>query len=45
MTMKAAFIFVAPYADHTTHRAVINTLEVELIIIGVGDYTTAEVRK
>ncbi len=41
MTLKAAFIFVAPGADPKTHRSVIITPEVELITVGVANYTMA----
>ncbi len=42
MTLKAAFMFVAPGADHKIHRSVIRTAEVELTTIGVGNYAMAE---
>jgi hypothetical protein len=42
ISMKAAFIFVAPGADHTTHKAQIDTPGVNLTVIGVKDYHTAE---
>ena len=41
MTLKAAFIFVAPGADPKIHRSVINTSEVELITVGVANYAMA----
>jgi hypothetical protein len=42
MVLKAAFMFVASGADSKIHRSVIKTAEVELITVGVGDYTSAE---
>ena len=41
MTLKAAFLFVAPGADPGQHRSVIHTPNVELITVGVDDYATA----
>jgi hypothetical protein len=41
--MKAAFIFVAPQADHKAHRAQISTPAVDLTVVGVSDYHTAEI--
>ena len=41
MTLKAAFLFVAPGADPSQHRSVIHTPNVELITVGVGNYATA----
>ena len=41
MTLKAAFLFVAPGADPAQHRSVIHTPNVELITVGVGNYATA----
>jgi len=38
MALKAAFIFVAPEADASRHRAVIETPVVELTVVGVKDY-------
>ena len=43
MALKAAFIFLAPEAEPQKHRSQIVTPEVELIIIGVSDYASAEV--
>ena len=40
--MKAAFIFVAPKADPKTHRTQVITPEVDLTVVGVGDYNSAE---
>ena len=41
MTLKAAFLFVAPGADPAQHRSVIHTPNVELITVGVGNYVAA----
>ncbi|SNS18138.1 hypothetical protein SAMN05446037_1005147 [Anaerovirgula multivorans] len=41
MSLKAAFIFVAPEADSNKHRAAIKTPMVSLIAIGVKDYKEA----
>jgi hypothetical protein len=41
MTLKAAFIFVAPEADPEKHRAVLNTPIVELTCVGVKNYAEA----
>jgi hypothetical protein len=38
MTLRAAFLFVAPQADPVCHRSVITTPQVELITVGVKDY-------
>lgn len=35
-------MFVAPGADPIIHRSIIKTTEVELITVGVGNYTMAE---
>lgn len=42
MTLKAAFVFVAPGADAERDRSVVSTPEVELIVVGVPDYAAAE---
>lgn len=42
MALKAAFIFLAPGAEAEKHRSLIVTPEVELVIVGVPDYTSAE---
>ncbi len=42
MALKAAFIFVAPGADASKHKAVVNTPEVTLTTVGVSDYAQAE---
>ncbi len=42
MSLQAAFIFLAPGADPKKHRSLIKTPEVELIVVGVSDYTAAE---
>ncbi len=39
MTLRAAFLFVAPQADPVCHRSVITTPKVELITVGVKDYS------
>ncbi len=41
MSLKAAFVFVAPEADASKHQAVINTPVVELTIVGVKNYAEA----
>ncbi len=43
MALKAAFIFLADGADPTVHRAVVTTPSVELIVVGVRNYSEAEV--
>lgn len=40
--MKAAFMFIAPGALPDRARSVVSTPEVELIVVGVGDYAGAE---
>ncbi|WP_018086084.1 DUF6506 family protein [Desulfurispora thermophila] len=40
--LKAAFIFVAPGAQPDVHRAVVQTPEVELTVVGVNNYQAAE---
>lgn len=42
MALKAAFIFVAPQADPSAHRAQVVTPAVELTVVGVPDYAQAE---
>lgn len=42
MALKAAFMFVAPDADPDRDRSVVKTPQVELIVVGVGDYAAAE---
>jgi Family of unknown function (DUF6506) len=42
MTLKAAFIFLAPGASAELHRSVLRTPEVELTVVGVADYAGAE---
>lgn len=39
--LKAAFIFVAPEADPSNHKAVIPTPMVELHVVGVKNYDEA----
>ena len=41
MTLKAAFLFVAPGADPAQHRSVIHTPNVDLITVGVSTYSAA----
>jgi len=41
MGLKAAFVFVAPEAEATKHRAVIETPVVELTVVGVKNYAEA----
>ena len=41
MTLKAAFIFLAPDADAKRHRASVTTPQVDLTIVGVADYAAA----
>ncbi len=42
MALKAAFIFLAPDASPAAHRAVVPTQAVELTVVGVANYATAE---
>lgn len=42
MTLKAAFIFLAPGANAAQHRSVVRTPEVELTVVGVAGYAQAE---
>jgi hypothetical protein len=42
MTLKAAFMFIAPDADPALHRAVVATPEVEVTTVAVRDYAAAE---
>ena len=42
MALKAAFIFLAPGADARKHRSLIETPGVELMVVGVPDYSSAE---
>jgi hypothetical protein len=41
MSLKAAFIFVAPEADPKKHRAVVETPVVVLTVVGVPTYDAA----
>ncbi len=43
MGCKAAFLFVAPKANEKEHRTVIHTPELELTVVGVGNYREAVV--
>ena len=42
MTLKAAFIFIAPEADPAQHRALVKTPEVEVTTLAVTSYAQAE---
>lgn len=42
MALKAAFIFVAAQANAATHRATVNTGDVEVTTIAVKNYAEAE---
>jgi hypothetical protein len=42
MSVKAAFIFVAPEVDYNSHRATINTPIVSLSVVGVKNYEEAQ---
>ena len=42
MSVKAAFIFVAPEADYNQHRTVIETPVVHLSVVGVKNYVDAQ---
>ena len=42
MSIKAAFIFIAPENDLKKHRAVIDSPVVELSVVGVKSYDEAE---
>ncbi|MCF6266766.1 MAG: DUF6506 family protein [Desulfuromusa sp.] len=42
MALKAAFIFLAPETEPQKHRSLIVTPMVELIVVGVPDYASAE---
>lgn len=42
MSLKAAFIFLAPGASAELHRSLVRTPEVELTVVGVADYAGAE---
>ncbi|NTW72160.1 MAG: hypothetical protein HGA49_07970 [Eubacteriaceae bacterium] len=41
MSLKAAFIFIAPGADPAIHRSTIETQEITLITVGVQTYDSA----
>lgn len=41
MSLKAAFIFLAPNADSSKDRSIIKTQEVELYVVGCKDYKEA----
>jgi len=43
MSLKAAFLFVAPQADPARHATVIQTPVVELRVVGCADYQSAAV--
>lgn len=42
MSVKAAFIYIAPENDYNTHRAVIDSPVVQLTVVGVKDYNESE---
>lgn len=42
MSVKAAFIFIAPENDPEKHQAVIDSAVVELSVVGVKSYLEAE---
>ena len=42
MALRAAFIFLAGGADAVTHRAMLETPQVALTVVGVADYAAAE---
>ena len=42
MSLKAAFIFLAPTADAAQHHATVRTPEVDLTVVGVANYAQAE---
>lgn len=41
MVLKAAFIFLAAGAKPDEHRSVVRTPQVDLVVVGVPDYTQA----
>ena len=41
MSLKAAFIFVAPQADPKKHHVIVETPAVSLSVVGVGSYGAA----
>jgi len=41
MALKAAFIFLAAGAKPDEHRSVVHTPQVDLVVVGVPDYTQA----
>lgn len=42
MALQAAFLFLSPTADPSSHRTVVTTGEVDLHVVGVRDYAQAE---
>jgi hypothetical protein len=42
MPLQAAFIFLAPEASAIKHRAIVQTPQVQLTVVGVPDYAAAE---
>lgn len=42
MTVKAAFIYIAPENDYNTHKAFIDSPVVKLTVVGVQNYKEAE---
>lgn len=41
MSLKAAFMFIAPEADPAKHQSVIDTPAVQLTVVGVKNYEAA----
>ncbi|WP_026888184.1 DUF6506 family protein [Clostridium beijerinckii] len=42
MKLKAAFMFIAPEANHSKHKTVVDTPNVALTVVGVDNYQEAE---
>ena len=42
MSLKAAFIFLAPEAEAAKHCATVHTPQVDLTVVGVANYAEAE---
>jgi hypothetical protein len=43
MALKAAFMFLAAGAKPSEHRCVVQTPQVDLVVVGVPDYGQAEI--
>ena len=41
MSLRAAFLFIAPKANALQHTATVTTPEVEVVTVGVADYAAA----